>query len=62
MIMWFFKIFFIVDVILFYSFYLFHFTSLHLTLLFLTVAHDMQDFSSLTKDQTCAPCNGSTES
>ena len=52
----------------FYFFYLFnlsiscYFISLKLTLLFLTVAHDMQDFSSLTKDWTCAPCNGSTES
>ena len=49
----------------FYFFiYLFHVTSFHLNLpyFFLTVAHDMQDFSSLTKDWTCAPCNGSTES
>ena len=31
------------------------------SVIYLAVPCGMQDFSSLTEDRTCAPCNGSTE-
>ena len=41
------------SLILFFFFFLFF---------FLATPHGMWDLSSLTRDQTCAPCSGSTES
>ena len=36
--------------------------AIHFFILFLTVSHSMWDLSILTRDRTCTPCSGSTES